>query len=788
MTGVKRTALRPGRADHGGHRARARRLAGLRQGRRPQRHGHRHRRRLPRRRPADPLGAHRPRARSPRRSCGPRRPRRSPPAPSTGRPRPSMARAAARFGALAAAASRPDRRPPGHRGLPPAGRRGPRPPPAAPGVPGTVAGVRIQRAIWASDRPALPGRIPPRDRSVQTRRTRRWCTNERGLPVARQRPSHDVADAWLGESLLFVLRERLGLLGAKGACEQGECGSCSVLVDGELVCSCLVLAASAVDQPIVTVEGLAEPGAPTDVQRAFVEAGAVQCGFCTPGLVMAAHALLDRRPAPDGDRDPRGAVRQHLPLHRLRPDHRRRAGRRRRTGGRRDDDVPPTSSPGARPASAGSATRRPAPTGSPRPRARSPSRRTCRSTAPRGAPRCARRTRTPASSPSTPSPAWAIPGVAAVITADDVPGKATYGLIAADQPVFAARRTCATSASRSPPSPPTTPRRAAGRSLAIDVDLRGARPAARPRGGDRRRRTRRSTPTATCCATSASCAATWTPPATSSSRAPTRSACRTRRSSAWRRRWPCPTTTAAASSCTSPRSGCTRTASRSPPASPCRRTPCASSLGGVGGAFGAREDISLQVHTCLLALRLGRPVRMAYSRAESFLGHVHRHPATIWMRHHATADGEIVKIEARFVLDGGRLRLDVVGGAAQRHHPHPGPVPLPQRRRRGLGRAHQPPAVRGDARLRRRPGVLRPRGPDGPARRGVRARPRRAPAAQRHGHRRPADHRAGRRERGARWPAASGRRRRCRCRTRRSASPPTSPASSTRCACRAAPG
>ena len=76
-------------------------------------------------------------------------------------------------------------------------------------------------------------------------------------------------------------------------------------------------------------------------------------------------------------------------------------------------------------------------------------------------------------------------------------------------------------------------------------------------------------------------------------------------------------------------------------------------LGGVGGAFGAREDISLQVHTCLLALRLGRPVRMSYSRAESFLGHVHRHPARIWMRHHATRAGEIVKIEARFVLDGG---------------------------------------------------------------------------------------------------------------------------------------
>ena len=110
--------------------------------------------------------------------------------------------------------------------------------------------------------------------------------------------THDVADAWIGESLLYVLRERLGLMGSKGACEQGECGSCSVVVDGDLVCSCLVLAASAVDRPIVTVEGLAEPAVPTDLQRAFVDAGAVQCGFCTPGLIVAAHALLERRPDP----------------------------------------------------------------------------------------------------------------------------------------------------------------------------------------------------------------------------------------------------------------------------------------------------------------------------------------------------------------------------------------------------------------------------------------------------------------------------------------------------------
>jgi len=110
---------------------------------------------------------------------------------------------------------------------------------------------------------------------------------------------HDVADAWIGESLLFVLRERLGFPAAKGACEQGECGSCSVLVDGDLVCSCLVLAASAVGRDIVTVEGLSPDGELTDVQRAFVEAGAVQCGFCTPGLIASVHDLLDHDPSPD---------------------------------------------------------------------------------------------------------------------------------------------------------------------------------------------------------------------------------------------------------------------------------------------------------------------------------------------------------------------------------------------------------------------------------------------------------------------------------------------------------
>jgi carbon-monoxide dehydrogenase small subunit len=109
------------------------------------------------------------------------------------------------------------------------------------------------------------------------------------------------ADVWPGESLLYALRERLGLPGSKNACEQGECGSCSVLLDGNLVCACLVLAAQADGHEVVTVEGLAADGELNRVQAAFVEAGAVQCGFCTPGLVVATAALLDRRPDPSED-------------------------------------------------------------------------------------------------------------------------------------------------------------------------------------------------------------------------------------------------------------------------------------------------------------------------------------------------------------------------------------------------------------------------------------------------------------------------------------------------------
>ena len=105
-------------------------------------------------------------------------------------------------------------------------------------------------------------------------------------------------DVWPGESLLYVLRQRMGLPGSKNACEQGECGSCSVYLDGSLVCACLVLGGQAEGREIVTVEGIGSGSSPHPVQEAFVEAGAVQCGFCTPGLIVATHDLLRRVPQP----------------------------------------------------------------------------------------------------------------------------------------------------------------------------------------------------------------------------------------------------------------------------------------------------------------------------------------------------------------------------------------------------------------------------------------------------------------------------------------------------------
>ena len=152
--------------------------------------------------------------------------------------------------------------------------------------------------------------------AVLARRTLGWAWNDLRGSVVRvtctvNGEPREADDVWPGESLLYVLRERLGLPGAKNACEQGECGSCTVYLDGTPVCACLVAAGQAQGRDVVTVEGLADGGELHPVQEAFVEAGAVQCGFCTPGLVVAVHDLLARDPAPS-DPDIREALAGNL--------------------------------------------------------------------------------------------------------------------------------------------------------------------------------------------------------------------------------------------------------------------------------------------------------------------------------------------------------------------------------------------------------------------------------------------------------------------------------------------
>jgi xanthine dehydrogenase D subunit len=249
------------------------------------------------------------------------------------------------------------------------------------------------------------------------------------------------------------------------------------------------------------------------------------------------------------------------------------------------------------------------------------------------------------------TPAWAIRGVAAVITADDVPGRATYGLIAADQPVFArdvVRYVGEPVAAVAADHPETCRRALAAIAVTYEVldaltdpeaAIDGSFPAIHPAGNVlRHQRIVRGDAGATGDVVVEGTyqlgmqdqaflgleAAVAVPD-------PDGRGVELHIATQWlhedRKQI---------------------AACLDLPEEQVRLV-----LGGVGGAFGAREDISLQVHTCLLAMRLGGPVRMAYSRAESFIGHVHRHPATIWMRHHAARDGEIVKIEARFVLDGG---------------------------------------------------------------------------------------------------------------------------------------
>ena len=450
---------------------------------------------------------------------------------------------------------------------------------------------------------------------------------------------------WEGQSLLNALRDDLDLPGSKNACEQGECGSCSVYLDGTLVCSCLVLAAQADGRNVTTVEGIADGDGLHAVQQAMVDAGAVQCGFCTPGFVVASHDLLARNPRPS-EPEIREALAGNLcrctgyekiiDAVKLRVG---ACGMSAPTLPRRDVQRPgrigeTTTRIDAVPKVRGEfeyssdmhvdgmlwgATLR-----SPHPRADIWSIDT--------------------------SEAVAMPGVRAVLTHDDVPGRKTYGMEIADQPVLAWKtiRYQGEAIAIVAADDPETARRAV-KAIKVEYEvlppLTDAEAAMKPDAPQlhlsgntlRHLRINHGNPDAT-----APVVVTGTYEVGMQDQA-----------------------------FLGPESGLAIpddeggvdlhiatqwlhvdrdqvAESLGLPHDKVRL-----SMGGVGGAFGGREDLSMQVHACMLALHTGRPVKVVYNRTESFYGHVHRHPAKMYYEHGADHDGNLLYVRAKVVLDGG---------------------------------------------------------------------------------------------------------------------------------------
>ena len=441
------------------------------------------------------------------------------------------------------------------------------------------------------------------------------------------------------ESLLTMLRDDLGLTGTKNACEEGECGSCTVWLDGELVCSCLVPAVQADGCEVRTVESLGSAEALHPLQDAFLAAGAVQCGFCTPGLLVAAADLLERSPEPDED-DIREALAGNFcrctGYQKVVDAVRLASGRavaetaveHGRVGerARRVDGVPKVTGRFAY----GSDLRADGmlhgvTVRSPHPSARIRSIDVAR--------------------------AAVAPGVRAVLTAEDVPGRTTFGLEYADQPVLASEvvRYEGEPVALVAADTLEQAQRAAG---LVDVDYEPSpavtdmEDALEPEAPDvhdhgntlRHVHILRGDPD-------------------------------TAEADVWvEGYYETPLQDQAA---LGPEAGlAVPTADGGvelrvttqwlhvdlQQVAPCLGLPeekVRISLAGVGGAFGSREDVHIQIHACLLALRTGRPVKMAYGREESFHGHVHRHPSRIWSRYGATADGKLVAADVRLLLDGG---------------------------------------------------------------------------------------------------------------------------------------
>jgi CO/xanthine dehydrogenase Mo-binding subunit/aerobic-type carbon monoxide dehydrogenase small subunit (CoxS/CutS family) len=440
-------------------------------------------------------------------------------------------------------------------------------------------------------------------------------------------------------SLLTMLRDGLGLTGTKNACEEGECGSCSVWLDGVLVCSCLVPAVQADGRSVRTVEDLARGGELHPLQDAFVAAGAVQCGFCTPGLVVAAADLLERTPTPS-DREIREALAGNLCrctgyqkiVDAVRLASGRAAGPTAVENGRVGESARRVDGPAKVTGTFtyGSDLRadgmlRGATLRSPHPSARIRSLDVAK--------------------------AKAAPGVRAVLTADDLPGRRTFGLEFSDQPVLASDVV-----------------RYAGEPVAIVAaeTLEQARRATEliefdyeplPVVSDMEDALRPDAPRVHEFGNvlrhvhiehgdlDAAEADVWvegyyeTPMQDQASLGPEGGLA-------------VPTEDGGVE---------LHTISQwlhvdLQQVAPCLGLPAEKvriALAGVGGAFGSREDVHVQIHACLLALHTGRPVKMTYGREESFHGHVHRHPSRTWIRYGATKRGRLVAADVRLLLDGG---------------------------------------------------------------------------------------------------------------------------------------
>ncbi len=440
-------------------------------------------------------------------------------------------------------------------------------------------------------------------------------------------------------SLLALLRDELGLTGTKSACEEGECGSCSVWLDGEPVCACLVPAVQVDGRQVRTVEALAEGEELHPLQDAFLAAAAVQCGFCTPGLVVAAVDLLEREPSPSDE-----AIRQAL------------AGNLCRCTGYQKilDAVRRAAGSAALPAAVengrvGESAHRvegiPKVTGAFVYGSDLRADGMVRGVALRS-PYASARIRS-----IDVAEAEGSPGVLAVLTAEDVPGKPTFGLEFSDQPVLAADvvrhegEPVALVAAESLEQA----RRAAElidveyEPLPVVADMEDALRADAPQVhgfGNVLRHVHilRGDPDGVE-------ADVWV-------EGYYETAMQDQAALGLEGGLAVPTEDGGVDLQVNTQ---WLHVDRQQIA-PCLGLPeekVRITLAGVGGAFGSREDIHVQIHACLLALRTGRPVKMAYGREESFHGHVHRHPSRIWMRYGATRDGSLVAADVRLLLDGG---------------------------------------------------------------------------------------------------------------------------------------